>query len=131
MLKREMKVKIVMKIVGICQPAFRNRKGFVMAQTGLGCRPIPLAKFPRGNAGRTPKEKNTIAINNNRTLLFVHAFARSPAPSTQKIAEIQTRGKSKTSKNPIDLLPPPPSPHAKLAIESDSAAATKSRPNCL
>ncbi len=103
-----MNITTVMKIVGICLPAIRNKKGFVIEQTGLGCNPIPQANLPNGNTGSTPKKKNTAAKKSNRTFRFNHDLIRSPKPTVQKIAAIQTRGNSKTSKKSINLLPPPP-----------------------
>ena len=86
-----------MKIVGICLPALRNRKGFVIEQTGLGCNPIPQANLPNGNAGSIPKKKNTAAKKSNRIFWYTHGLIRNINPIKQKIAAIQTRGNSKTS----------------------------------
>lgn len=93
--------------MGTCLPALRNKNGLVIAQTGLGCNPMLQANQPKGNVGRIPKKKNMALNTINRNLLRTWAFIKSPIPARQKIALIQTRGNSKISRNPIDLLPPP------------------------
>ncbi len=107
MLNTEIKAKIVKKITGTCQPPLRNINGLVIAQTGLGCSPIPQANFPNGSAGSIPKKKNTAPSIIDLKFLCTHDFIKSPIPVRQKIALTQTRGNSMTSKNPIPLLPPP------------------------
>ena len=107
MLNIEMKANMVKKITGTCQPPLRNRKGLVIAQTGLGCRPIPVAYLPKGNAGSIPKAKKAAARNRSLIFRHTHDFIKSPIPVKQKITLTQTRGNNKTSKTPIDLLPPP------------------------
>jgi hypothetical protein len=116
---------MVMKIMGICLPAIRNKNGFVIEQTGLGCSPIPQANLPNGNAGSIPKKKNTAANKSNRTFRLSHDFIRSPNPTAQKIAAIQTRGNSKTSKNPIDLLPSPPEAQTGSVMNISNTATPK------
>jgi hypothetical protein len=120
-----MNITMVMKIIGICLPAIRNKNGFVIEQTGLGCSPIPQANLPNGNAGSIPKKKNTAANESNRTFRLTHDFIRSPDPIVQKIAAIQTRGNSRTSKKPIDLLPPPPEAQTESVINSSNNNAPK------
>jgi hypothetical protein len=120
MLNTEIKARIVRKITGTCQPAFRNRKGLVIEQTGLGCRPIPHANLPRGNAGSIPKAKKAAARNRSLIFRHTHDFIKSPNPIKQKIALTQTRGNNKTSRNPIDLLPPSLSAQAIVAISSNT-----------
>jgi hypothetical protein len=107
MLNTVIKAKIVRNITGIPPPALRNINGLVIAQTGLGCSPIPQANQPKGKAGSTPKKKN---IAPNITILrfrCTHDFIINPIPVKQNTAPSQTRGSNNTSKNPIDLLPPP------------------------
>jgi hypothetical protein len=69
--------------------------------------PIPHAKLPRGSAGRIPNVKNTAPKITNRRFRCTHDFIKSQIPAKQNTAPIQTRGSNKTSKTPIDLLPPP------------------------
>jgi hypothetical protein len=130
-LNNEMEAKIVMKIMGTDQPAFRNRKGFVIEETGLGCIPIPHANLPKGNAGSIPKTKNTIANEIIRKLRCTHDFIRNPNPIAQQIAAIQTRGNNKISKNPRGLLPPPPSAQTMLVIKNNITVTPNTIPNIL
>jgi hypothetical protein len=130
MLNTEIKNKIAIKIMGTCLPALRNKNGLVIAQTGLGCSPMPQANLPKGNAGRIPKKKNTVLNTINRNLLCTWAFIKSPIPARQKIALTQTRGNNKTSRKPIDLRPPPAA-HVMSEMHSKIATAHNTVPKTL
>ncbi len=116
-LNTAMKAKIVKKITGTCQPPLRNINGLVIAQTGLGCIPIPHANLPKGKTGSIPKKKNAAPNITNRRFRRTHDLIKSPIPVKQKIALTQTRGNNKTSKTPVDLLPPP---SAQIAVVVNS-----------
>jgi hypothetical protein len=104
-----MDARIMEKIEGTSRPARRNKNGFVMEQTGLGWRPIPLAKSPRGNTEKMAKAKKMTKRKKNRTLRRLHDFMRRPSPIRQKRAPTQTRGSIRISTMPIGLRPIPPS----------------------
>jgi len=71
-----MKARSVRKTEGTAYPASRNRNGFEMTHSGLGCRAMADAILPKGKAENIPKVKNTRPRIRNRVSYFRRDLTR-------------------------------------------------------